>query len=223
MSIEDEIKGKNTDDYTQDYTSGNTNPDGVYTRNSDPNNKRGTLMKWAGWLTIIFCAINIILAIFSILRYTSASFDWNEYLQMEYSGIDIDVNTVKAIVLSETIVSMVVKGIFIWLGIMYIKDAEIFDDNKFPKNKYIWISVLNIICVSAVSGIIGIVAAVSRNNVELFNTTSVNNDNKTTSSDVKISEVMQEKLLKLKKMKEDKIISEEEYKDLVAKVLDEGK
>jgi len=221
MSIEDEIRGKDTEDYTQDYTGTTNNQDTTFTKANNPNNKRGTLMKWAGWLTIVFCALNIATLIFSIIRYSNPNFDWNMYIQSEYGGMEVSVETIKAILIGESIASIVIRGVFIWLGTMYIKDAEIYEDTRFPKNKYIWISVLNIICVSVVSGVIGIVAAVSRNSTEQYVDTNMSTNSTTPpNTDVTISQTMQEKLMKLKKMKEDNILSEDEYKDLVAKVLD---
>lgn len=234
MALEENTNINNEEDYTETINN-NEQSGGTKVEQKQYRSNRYSLMKWAGWVMIIVCAIHLCSYIYDLIVYLNPNFNWETLIQNEFVGIAgvEDLQFIKVSTISTAIFSMITNALFIWVGVLFLKGADIVDNVDFNRKKYIWLSVLSILFGSFAAGVLGLVAVC--NNSPVYSTiepeastrpnpySSSNINSNTVKQNIEISEDMQAKIAKLKTLRDNGTINEEEYKDLVARVLDSDK
>ena len=177
------------------------------------HNKREELLKWAGWAFAILSVLNLVLAIVNMVTYLNPNYDWVLHIEQTYgqSFAGIDANSEKISCITDCAFDIVFCTVYFFLSFVFFKQAEIFYDEEFDRKKMLWISIIGLITVSLLGGILGVVACNKKNQEQKeFAGMSTSNDN----------EEAFEKIRKLRSLKEQGIISQEEFESLTNQVLD---
>lgn len=182
-------------------------------------NIRETLMKWAGWLFIIFSVYSIVFNVVNFTQFLGVDYNWNEYFaELIQQNPGIDLSSYKTLAIIESAVGIAIGLLYVFFGILFIKNSVVYDDDKFGANKFLWISVIGVFVISLIPGIVGAIACTKKNASVKKN--NIARDGAKTGSD---EDILAEKISKLWEMKEKGILSEEEFEDLKKKVMEQYK
>ena len=183
-------------------------------------NRRSAMLKWAGGLNIAtaiaYFFIGILVMFFKIettyenyrnLYYTGAPDDlsfeeWQQVIETFQSGINI--------ILGFILIAL--AGLFIFFAIKQLKYAKIYDDIEFSQTKNLLIGILSLILSNWISGLLGILAHNTKNNLTLqsgFYTQPAQSNS---------ANEMEAKIMRLKEMYAKGQITLEEYNELMNKI-----
>ena len=183
-------------------------------------NRRSAMLNWAGALNIVTAFFYVIAGLLIMFFKMEATYE--NYMNYYYTGAvdDLTFEQWQQVIegfqggpqIAIGIVLLALAGLFIFFAVKQLKYAKIYDDVEFSQTKNLAIAILSLILSNWISGLLGIIAYNTKNNIQIQNGFATSPASSNSANE------MEAKIMKLKEMYAKGDITLEEYNDLMSKI-----